>query len=123
MSRTTTSIEAFTQAVLADYQGEPRYPAGSVVLPAAIELDEFVAAMRQHDPHRTTVVFVRDDGAELILTPRPARSLAERVRARFGVLPLDVTVRPAHGRELYHDRRSVRTRDVVAYERRVFAFA
>lgn len=123
MSTTATSLDAFAKAVVADYNDDPRYPANAIVLPATVTTREFLAATEHHDLNRVSVVFVREDGAELIVSPRSPSSLLERVKARLGLTPLDITVRPPDGPLVYHDRRAVRARDVVAYEQRVFAFA
>jgi len=76
VTRATTSpaaIDAFKRAVVADYSGAPSYPNGAVVLPAGLGREAFNKAMQDRDPRTTPLVFVCDDGSQLICTPHGLR--------------------------------------------------
>lgn len=120
------SLKAFQRAITDDYAGSPRYPHSDVlVFPAEFDKEDFFAAVEQRDPTTTTVIFVRDDGAELIISPRAPKSLLERIFARIGVVPHDVEARePERSMALYHDELYARgPRALVRLEKRSFAGA
>jgi hypothetical protein len=121
---TQATLEAFTRSCIDDYNGNTRHPNHSVFLPAAISSADFVKCFARRSLAATPVVFVRDDSAEMILTPRLPRTLRERALALLGRVSFDVEVRPADGSTLYQGIASARSpRAVVAYEHRAFALA
>lgn len=125
MRTITTSdaaLAAFKNAVIEDWNDRPRYPDGAIVLPAERDFADVWHAVKHYDPAKTPIVFVRDDGFELGISPRRPETLRERVLFKIGRLPHDVDIRPSNGTPVYRDQRVLRSaRDVADFERRAFA--
>jgi len=97
------------------------YPRGAIVLPAGVGHDEFLAAVKEHSPKTATIVFVRNDGVEMIVAAR-TRRLYQRLLARVGVQFLDIEIRTPES-SVYRDRHVARgTNDIFRLERRAFSF-
>jgi hypothetical protein len=122
---TPQTIDAFKRAVAEDYSGMPTLPEGTVVLPADVEGDDLMIALDGRNPFTAPILFVREDGVQMLIVPRRPRRLHERVLSRVGIHPLDIEVRGGQGgRPLYHDKRYARgVADVMRLERRSFACA
>jgi len=115
------ALEAFKQAVADDYAGVSRHGDDCVVLPADISVSEFLDAIGDRHPLSTTVIFVREDGAQLIATGRQPRSLREHLLAKIGWYPTDIEILPPTGGPPYRESHSRSKRALVRFEHRAFA--
>lgn len=122
-SHSRAALEAFKDAVADDYAGVSRHGDDCVVFPADVTVNEFVEAIGDRHPLATTVIFVREDGAQFIATWREPRSLWERALAKVGRYPTDIEILPPTGGPLYRDSHSRSKRALVQYEHRAFAAA
>jgi hypothetical protein len=115
------ALEAFKQAVADDYAGVSRHRDDCMVFPADVSVSEFLDAVGERHPASTTVIFVREDGAQFIATGRQPRTLRERVLAKVGRYPTDIEILPPTGGPLYRESFSHSKRALVRYEHRAFA--